>query len=73
MSFSLTKTIIRGVDFMEFLLGVSLTFNIIFGLLLFLIYRFGLKGFKNKIEDYMIENFLDIDNLDISKIEVNKK
>lgn len=58
---------------MEFLLGVSLTFNIIFGLLLFLIYRFGLKGFKNKIEDYMIKNFLDIDNLDISKIEVNKK
>lgn len=55
---------------MWFLLGVSITLNIIFSIILFLVYRFGLKGFKNKIEDYVLENFLDLENNDISKIDL---
>lgn len=53
-----------------FLLGVSITLNFIFTIILFLIYRFGLRGFKNKIEDYVLDNFLDLENNDISKIEI---
>lgn len=53
-----------------FLLGISMTLNVIFAIILFLIYRFGLKGFKNKIEDYVLDNFLDLENNDITKIEI---
>lgn len=57
---------------MTFFLGISITLNVIFSIILFLVYRFGIKGFKNKIEDYVLENFLDMDNLDISKVDLKK-
>lgn len=58
---------------MKILLGISLTLNVISAILFFIIYRYGFKGLKRKIENYTFD-LMDIDtdffkNIDISKVE----
>lgn len=48
-----------------FLLGISLTLNIISGIAFFIIYRYSLKGVKDKIENMAINNFVNDDNFDM--------
>ena len=42
----------------KILLGISLTLNILFFIFLFLIYRYSYKGLKNKIDNFLINDFL---------------
>lgn len=51
-----------------FLLGISITINIISIITFIIIYRYSLKGIKHKIENYALDNFMDQD-FDINKIE----
>lgn len=44
-----------------FLLGISITLNVISAIAFFVIYKYSLKGLKNKIEDMAIKNFTDFD------------
>lgn len=49
----------------KFILGVSITLNVISAIVFFIIYKYSLKGVKNRIEDMAIKNFTDFDfNLD---------
>lgn len=51
---------------MEFILGISITFNILSIAAFFIIYKYSLKGLKNRIENMAINNFLsDSINLDM--------
>lgn len=51
---------------MGFFLGISITFNILSIAAFFIIYKYSLKGIKNKIEKLAINNFLsDSINLDM--------
>lgn len=53
---------------MKIFLGISLTLNFISGILFFIIYKYGLKSLKRKIENYTLENFMDLD-FDIREVE----
>lgn len=58
---------------MKILFGISITLNIISAILFFIIYKYGFKGIKRKIENYTFD-LMDIDtdffkNIDISKTE----
>lgn len=44
-----------------FILGISITFNILSVIAFLIIYKYSLKGLKRKIENYTLDNFLDID------------
>lgn len=60
----------------KFILGISITLNIISIVAFFLIYKYGLKGFKRKLENYTMD-LMDIDtdfleNIDITKIGSDK-
>jgi hypothetical protein len=57
----------------KILFGISLTFNIISVIIFFVIYKYGFKGIKRKIENYTFD-LMDIDSdfikdIDLSKIE----
>lgn len=52
-----------------FLLGISITLNVICSIVFFIIYKYSLKGVRNRIEDIALENFVNEDNLDIFKIK----
>lgn len=54
----------------KFLLGISITLNIISAIAFFIIYKYSLKGVKNRIEDLAIKNFTDFD---FSLDELEKK
>ena len=65
---------------MNFILGVSVTLNIIFGIIFFYQYKYSLKGIKRKIENYALENLMeqdiskninDIDELNSKEIAKN--
>lgn len=43
---------------MWFLLGISFILNILFFILLFLIYRYSYSGLKNKVDNFLIKDFL---------------
>lgn len=45
----------------NFILGISITLNIISIIGYLIIYKYSLKGLKRKIENYTLDNFLDID------------
>lgn len=46
---------------LKFLLGISLTINVISIIGFIIIYKYSLKGLKRKIENYTLENFMDLD------------
>ena len=48
---------------MIFVLGISITLNIISAVALFLIYKYSLKGMKKNIQSFVLSNFLDDDVL----------
>ena len=48
---------------MNFILGISITLNIISLISFFIIYKYSLKGIKKNIENYVLSNFLDDDVL----------
>lgn len=57
---------------MKILLGISLTLNVISAILFFIIYKYGFKGLKRKIENYTFD-LMDLDtdfmkNIDITKV-----
>lgn len=51
------------------LLGISITLNIISIIIFLLIYKYSLKGIKQKIENTLIKNFIkdDIDIMEVLK------
>ena len=58
---------------MKILFGISITLNVISAILFFIIYRYGFRSIKRKIENYTFD-LMDIDtdffkNIDISKVE----
>lgn len=46
---------------MYFILGISVTLNIISAIIFFLIYKYSLKGIKEKLENTLIKNFIKDD------------
>lgn len=50
-----------------FLLGISLTLNVVAAIILSFIYRYSLKGVKNRIENEFINSFSN-DTIDIRSI-----
>lgn len=52
---------------MGFILGISITFNILSIAAFFIIYKYSLKGLKNKIENIAINNFMD-DSINLDMI-----
>lgn len=48
---------------MIFVLGISITLNIISAVAFFLIYKYSLKGMKKNIQSFVLSNFLDDDVL----------
>ena len=50
-----------------FLLGISLTLNVVAAIILLFIYRYSLKGVKNRIENEFINSFSN-DTIDIRSI-----
>lgn len=62
---------------MSILIGISLTLNVLSGIMFFIIYKFGFKGIKRKIENYTFD-LMDIDkdfydDLDIKSLRGDKK
>ena len=51
------------------LLGISITLNIISMIIFLLIYKYSLKGMKERIENTLIKNFIkdDIDIMEVLK------
>lgn len=51
------------------LLGISITLNIISAIIFLLIYKYSLKGMKERIENTLIKNFIkdDIDIMEVLK------
>lgn len=45
----------------KFVLGISITLNILSIIGFLIIYKYSLKGLKRKIENYTLENFMDLD------------
>ena len=45
---------------MKILFGISITLNVISAILFFIIYRYGFRGIKRKIENYTFD-LMDID------------
>lgn len=60
---------------MMFILGISITLNVICGIIFFFQYKYSLKGVKRKIENYALENLMDQDTpKDIKNInDLNSK
>lgn len=60
----------------KFILGISITLNVISAIAFFIIYKYSLRGVKNRIEDMAIKNFtdfdFDLDDLDKKLKEVDK-
>ncbi len=56
---------------MAFILGISITLNIISILGFLFIYKYSLKGLKHKLENYALENFMELDtsNFDIRGVK----
>lgn len=56
-----------------FILGISITLNIVFSIIMLFIYRYSLKGVKNRIENEFINSFSN-DTIDIRSVldNVNK-
>ena len=50
-----------------FLLGISITLNVVLGIVSLFIYRYSLKGVKNRIENAFINSFAN-DTIDIDSI-----
>ena len=48
---------------MIFVLGISITLNIISAVAFFIIYKYSLKGMKKNIQSFVLSNFLDDDVL----------
>lgn len=48
---------------MKFILGISITLNIISVIAFFLIYKYSVKGIKKNIQSFVLSNFLDDDVL----------
>lgn len=46
---------------MGFLLGISITFNIISIIIFIIIYKYSLKGLTNKIENIALKNLTNFD------------
>ena len=46
---------------MQFILGISITFNIISIILFIIIYKYSLKGLTNKIENIALKNLTNFD------------
>ena len=44
---------------MVFILGISITLNIISAIAFFLIYKYSIKGMKKNIQNFVLNNFLD--------------
>ena len=44
---------------MNFILGISITLNIISAIAFFIIYKYSLKGMKKNIQNFVLGNFLD--------------
>lgn len=47
-----------------FILGISITLNFVLGIIMLFIYRYSLKGVKNRIENEFINSFSN-DTIDI--------
>jgi hypothetical protein len=45
----------------KFILGISITLNLLSIICYIIIYKYSLKGLKHKIENYTLENLLDLD------------
>lgn len=50
-----------------FILGVSITLNFVLGIVMLFIYRYSLKGVKNRIENEFINSFTN-DTIDIRSV-----
>ena len=48
---------------MKFILGISITLNIISAIAFIMIYKYSLKGMKKNIQNFVLNNFLDDDVL----------
>lgn len=46
---------------MGFILGISITLNVLCGIAFIFIYKYSLKGIKHNIENYALDNFMDLD------------
>lgn len=46
---------------MQFILGISITFNIISIIVFIIIYKYSLKGLTNKIENIALKNLTNFD------------
>lgn len=55
---------------MAFILGISITLNVISILGFLIIYKYSLKGLKRKIENYVLDNFMELDTSMIEKIDL---
>lgn len=49
---------------MRILLGISITLNVICGIIFFIMYKYSFKGMKKRLEDQLINNFIDEDTKD---------
>lgn len=62
---------------MAFILGVSITLNIVLLLILFIIYKIGFKNLKNKLGDLILSsNKIDMDFFDelgINDLKIGKE
>lgn len=51
-----------------FILGISITLNIFSIITAIFIYKYSFKGFKNRIEDFALKNFMNDNTLDVLNI-----
>lgn len=56
---------------MGFILGISITLNIILFIGFLIVYKYSLKGVKRKLENYLLDNFMELDivNTDIRGVK----
>lgn len=52
---------------MIFILGISITLNIISAIIFLLIYKFSFRGFKKKIENCLINDFISTSDDNIAR------
>lgn len=57
------------MTFLSIIFGISIALNIISMIIFLLIYKYSLKGMKQKIENTLIKNFIkdDIDIMEVLK------
>lgn len=44
---------------LKIFLGISLTLNVISVIIFFFMYKYSFKSVKNKLENYLVNNFID--------------